>query len=520
MTRERSMVSPPPVRMVSLRVLVASLVALLAVVVWQGITPASVFGYATPLPVPKGESAQNEERVASVACTSARTCEAAGTYNGKQPVVVSEVSGKWVSATRISLPTNANGGGGGALTSMTCTSLGDCVAVGTYETDLETAPMVVTEHAGTWARAIELPLPSNAATGPRAIAFMLGVACSSSASCVAVGNTQTKTDSTGEAFIDTGSGASWTSSIPRMPTGATEGVLSAVTCSSLGCEAAGASNTASGAVQPVAIAELGGTWSRAVRVAPPSNFSKQGSGLELEGLLSVSCPSVGSCVAGGMYPTARGVEPFVAVETHGKWGAGREMTVPIGATKQQGAIIDGIACSSVLRCVAVGTYEASVGGGTPLGMTLSEMGGTWDRAVTAALPPGGGSNAITTEVACPTAAWCTTVGWYVAGSGVTRSYAATPAAAPGRAILRSVVRRPGGFIVAIRAPMSNGGLAIETYQYSLDGGWSWHDRSPASPSTRLVLESLARDHKYRLAVRAVTEAGVGTSSNVVTATTG
>ena len=116
MTRERSMVSPPPVRMVSLRVLVASLVALLAVVVWQGIAPASVFGYATPLPVPKGESAQNEERVASVACSSARTCEAVGTYNGKQPVVVSEVGGRWVSATRISLPTNASGGRGGALT--------------------------------------------------------------------------------------------------------------------------------------------------------------------------------------------------------------------------------------------------------------------------------------------------------------------------------------------------------------------------------------------------------------------
>lgn len=520
MTRRRSTpVSPPRVRGVALRALVAPVVALCAVVVFQGVAPATVFGFATPLPVPKGESAQNQERIASVACTSARACVAAGTYDAKQPVVVDEVGGRWVRATRIALPANASEIGGG-LTSITCTSVDDCVAVGTYQKDLETAPMVVTERAGTWARAIEAPLPPNAATGPRTIALFNGVACSSSTSCVAVGNTETETDPTGEAFVDTGSGASWTAAIPPMPAGATEGVLDAVTCSPTRCEAVGASNTASDRVQPVALAEVGGTWVRGVPVAPPNNVSAAGEGLELDGLTAVSCPVLGSCVVGGMYPTAHGEEAFVAAEQHGTWGVGHETTGPIGATPSQSSAIDGIACSSALRCVAVGSYQASIDAGLPLGMTLSEVGGVWQRAVLSALPPGGGPDADTTGVACPTAASCTTVGWYDAASGVTRSFAALPAALPGRAIIRGVVARLGGFIVTIGAPSSNGGLAIETYQYSLDGGVSWRARRPASPSTRLVLGSLARDHRYRLVVRGVTEAGVGPPSNVVTATTG
>jgi hypothetical protein len=517
MTRERAATSRTA-RTVARRIVAGTLVPLLAVVIWQAVAPATVFGYATLLPVPKGESGLNEEVVTSIACTSAGRCEAAGSYEEKQPIVVNEVGGKWASATKISLPTNA-AAGGGVLTSIACSSPGNCAATGTYQsTFFNTAPMLVTEAAGVWARAIAAPLPPNAASGPHAFAFLSGVSCSSTADCVAVGNTQTTSNPIGEAFVDTGSGASWTASTPPMPTGSVEGVLNAVTCSSTGCEAVGASETESGPLQLVGIAEAGGTWSQGVVIAPPSGARLGQDQFELEALMSVSCPDVGSCVAAGLYDTAHGGEPFVAVESQGTWGVGHETTVPIGAAKFQSASIAGIACSSILHCVAVGGYELP--DKAALGMTLNEVGGVWQRAVASPLPAGGGESATNTGVACPTVSTCATVGWFQDASGVRRSFAASPATAPGRAIIRGVVARSGGFVITIRAPLSTGGLPIESYQYSLDGGSSWLTRSSASTPTKLTIGSLAPNHRYRLAVRAVTGAGVGTASNVVVATTG
>jgi hypothetical protein len=66
--------------------------------------------------------------------------------------------------------------------------------------------------------------------------------------------------------------------------------------------------------------------------------------------------------------------------------------------------------------------------------------------------------------------------------------------------------------VAFTAPGSNGGAAITTYEYSLDGG-AWVARSPASAASPLVITGLPDGTAVAVRVRAVNAVGPGTASN-------
>jgi hypothetical protein len=110
-----------------------------------------------------------------VGCTSQGNCVVAGDYRSTTtsavtPMVAVESAGSWGPASAVEVPANAVPifGQLGDLTSLSCTSVGDCVAAGWYSdsSEDEQQAMTVVETDGTWGQALEFDgLPANAMTG-------------------------------------------------------------------------------------------------------------------------------------------------------------------------------------------------------------------------------------------------------------------------------------------------------------------------------------------------------------------
>ena len=62
----------------------------------------------------------------------------------------------------------------------------------------------------------------------------------------------------------------------------------------------------------------------------------------------------------------------------------------------------------------------------------------------------------------------------------------------------------------MRAPSSNGGSAITSYQYSLSGGSKW--QGIAKHATSIKVSNLAKGKSYKVTVRALNAYGAGASS--------
>jgi subtilase family serine protease len=81
---------------------------------------------------------------------------------------------------------------------------------------------------------------------------------------------------------------------------------------------------------------------------------------------------------------------------------------------------------------------------------------------------------------------------------------------PGRATIQELAALVGGFELVVRAPSSNGGSAITSYQYSLNGGSRWIALSPRA--TSITVSHLAKGKTYHVMVRAVNVHGAGAAS--------
>jgi len=93
---------------------------------------------------------------------------------------------------------------------------------------------------------------------------------------------------------------------------------------------------------------------------------------------------------------------------------------------------------------------------------------------------------------------------------------ATPAAAPAAPTGLSVTNGNGEATVAFTAG-SNGGAAITTYEYSIDGGTSWVTPNPAVTASPITITGLTNGQTYSVALRAVNAVGPGTASSTATA---
>jgi hypothetical protein len=152
-------------------------------------------------------------------------------------------------------------------------------------------------------------------------------------------------------------------------------------------------------------------FGRAIEIALPRNAAKAVNSI----LLGVACSGRGYCSAGGSYNDSRGnSQALVVTESGGKWGRAVEVKLPRNAASDPFAEVNGVACSSLGNCVAVGYYSPTAS--EDAGFIVTQRRGTWGRAIAATPLPKGTTASWLYAVACPAPGSCEAVGSFLAHS--------------------------------------------------------------------------------------------------------
>jgi Divergent InlB B-repeat domain/PASTA domain len=400
-------------------------------------------GIEAALPADATESLQ----LASVSCPSAGNCSAVGQYDrapywannrDAEGLLLTETAGRWDAGLEAALPANAANEPQVSIRSVSCPSVGNCSAVGSYTVLGGTEEgLLLTETAGVWAPGVEAALPASS----QGTANLTSVSCASPGNCAAVGD-YSLPGPAGEVqgLLVTETAGSWSTGVEAMlPANATtpqqEVKLASVSCGSPGnCSAVG-SYLASSGEEGLLLTETAGSWGTGVEAVLPADAATAGQEAFLS---SVSCPSAGNCSAVGLYDDfliASGPPPNLQIsvgrgllltETGGSWAPGVEAAPPADAqTPESLTSLSSVSCPSAGNCSAVGTYLVDSSG--PQGLLLTETAGSW-AAGTEALP----ANAVGTgqewddalswgvglqSVSCPSAGNCSAVGGHWDSSG-------------------------------------------------------------------------------------------------------
>jgi hypothetical protein len=316
----------------------------------------------------------------------------------------------WGKAIQVPGIAALNSAGDAETTSVSCATSGNCSAGGFYTAtgQVTQQAFVVTQTAGTWGQAVEVP--GSAALNAGGLAEVNSVSCASAGNC-AVGGVYT--DSTGvmQAFVVSQVNGIWGQAIEVPGTAAVNvhgAQVNSVSCASAGnCAAGGFYADSSGSQQPFVANETAGTWDQAVEVP---GVAAAGGALE-----SLSCPAAGDCTAVG--GAGNGTAPaFVARESGGTWSDAQAFPGLAALGGGTNATASSVSCSSPGNCTAGGSLTDS--SGSALTFVASESKGTWGQAEQvpgiAALGTGGGS---VNSVSCTSAGDCTAAGDYIYSSG-------------------------------------------------------------------------------------------------------
>ena len=338
-------------------------------------------------------------------------------------------SGGWEVGVEAVLPSNASPNdplGGAYLTSVSCPSAGNCSAVGDYRVSAARGEgLLLTETTGSWDVGVEAVLPANAATTTGG-ASIDSVSCSSTGNCSAVG-TYTDASGVGQGLLLTETAGTWEPGVEvTLPANAQSPnpypTLTSISCASPGnCSAVGTYYDNSENRQGLLLTETAGNWSVGVEATLPPDAA----GVQSVSLASVSCASAGNCSAVGAYSTGPATDGgLLLTETAGSWASGVEAVLPAGAaTSGQEAGLSSVSCASAGNCSAVGSYDGtyvSLSRIGPIilyakGLLLTETAGSWSTGVEAALPANADSPngvAALSSVSCPSAGNCSAAGTY------------------------------------------------------------------------------------------------------------
>ena len=368
-----------------------------------------------------------------LSCAAAGDCAAIGRYADSHStdhgVLFSEAQGHWGPGVRLQLPVNAitpPKPKSGAidllgLAAISCGSVGNCVAVGTYETDAEVwEALIVAEHQGRWSRAIEAPLPAGAPVqGQNAV--LLSVTCNRAGQCAAAGE---YVDPSGhqQSLLVSGGGDSWVAApTPAPPSDANSDpniIPASISCANTGeCAAVGTYINPLQNSLGLLLDEAGGQWGGGAGATLPSNAAPAGTvGDQTVVLSSVACPMAGSCTAVGWYfDNDENGQGLLVTENGGTWQPGVEVTLPtnaVGGLEKQSAGLDWISCASLGNCLATGVYTDI--GYNSQGLLLSEVNGTWQNGIESPLPPNasGLQYAAADQSNCTGSGDCAVIGQY------------------------------------------------------------------------------------------------------------
>lgn len=164
------------------------------------VTGSGMSWTATQTPLPSGAAANPAATFRSIACFTALSCVAAGSYTdssgSSQGMLVTRHDSKLTAATAV-LPSGAaprQGHPGAQLASVACASVSSCVTVGEYTDMTGDAQMLLLSGYGSSWKAVRAPVPPNAKTvgsqaqgalGPPVLASVI---CPAVSTCIAVGS--------------------------------------------------------------------------------------------------------------------------------------------------------------------------------------------------------------------------------------------------------------------------------------------------------------------------------------------
>jgi hypothetical protein len=447
--------------------------------------------------------------LADISCPAAGDCTAIGRYTDSQRtdhgVLFSELHGRWSTGVRLQPPVNEITPPKPksatvdllGLAGVSCSSIGNCVAVGNYETNAEVwEALIVVERQGHWSRAIEAPLPAGAPIeGQNAV--LLSVTCNHAGQCSAAGE---YVDPSGhqQSLLVSSSGGSWTAApTPAAPSDANSDpniIPSSISCSTTGeCAAVGTYINPLQNSLGLLLNEADGQWGGGTGATLPSDAAPAGTvGDQTVVLSSVACPEAGACTAVGWYfDNDENGQGLLVTQNADSWQPGVEVTLPgnaVNGLEKQSAGLDWISCASLGNCLATGVYTDI--GYNSQGLLLSEVNGTWQSGIESPLP----ANASTVQYAaadqsdCTGAGDCTVIGQYNDRRGDVLGY------------LLSEHNGAWGKATELRLPPANAAEARLSLLAIL---------TPAKRSARLALIRSSRHYDY--AYQAV-EAGTAATS--------
>jgi hypothetical protein len=306
----------------------------------------------------------------AMSCPSAGNCSAGGilpatgsttTVGGRLPVsgafVVNETNGVWGLARELTGPPGFTNDSAAGVDALSCGSIGDCSAGGTYGKSTAThGPLsfVVNEKDGNWGRAIALPGLSKLNFGE---SELRSLSCGASGNCSVVGQYQLKSGVT-LAYIDSETQGVWGNAfnVPGLIklNGHHLSALTTVSCGAKGSCSAGGSYGNGSHQTAFIVNEKNGVWGAPVLV-PGLKTLNRGSNSYVQ---TISCASKGNCAAIGAYSdTAGNAEAFLVNEVSGKWG--RAVGVAgLKKLKSNSSGLLSISCGSPISCSAVGGFSA------------------------------------------------------------------------------------------------------------------------------------------------------------------
>jgi hypothetical protein len=199
--------------------------------------------WVVPPPSPAAPSVGKNNMPYGVSCPSDGNCVEVGKYlttkGDYQPFIQTETNGTWdPAAIHISLPAGAmtTKSQTSELHGVSCTSVGNCVAIGDYFTGSgQRAVFSVTETNGTWDSqgTEQAAAPAGAANPP--VPYLNAVTCFATGECVAVGNYTTSAGQT-EAMSLAFSAGSWQpADAPQPPTNVSTSAAMGSILNAVGC---------------------------------------------------------------------------------------------------------------------------------------------------------------------------------------------------------------------------------------------------------------------------------------------
>jgi hypothetical protein len=380
---------------------------------------------------PVGASANPDVTIYDVSCGGAGNCAAVGSYLDSArnivPLTANEVDGRWQRSRELTLPKNALvEGQSGELRDVDCASVNNCSAVGEYFDNYRAYPrsqgFVATEVRGHWSSASEVTTAQKANFNP--FVDFAQLACSSLGNCVGVGSFIDAQDVTEGLVVSQVRGVWHKGEEVPLPSNASAfsgASLSEVSCLAHStCAALGTFISQTGALEAMTTSGANGSWGRAIELAMPPG-SNANPHVFLFGFNGIDCANSRNCSVGGQYQDSAGkYQGFLANEVNGVWSQAVEMTLPSGGVTggANGGVV-ALACPAVGECQASGSYLDSAG--TYQAVTLSEVDGVWQRGTKVTLPAGASTVGVDGgiyAIVCPSASACVGVGSYLKSGAV------------------------------------------------------------------------------------------------------